>query len=166
MDIEEEFEVKRQALELMKGRTAQELDELRDKVKEASHKFDDDLERVLFQTQKQMQTLVDAATGEDTKQQAAVGDLEAAVERALHEGQEALRQFEEMKASRQMEFQTLRQAIDYASFDLDENLTATKKALRTTSEQMITYIKDETKTRVQRFEDLSVSVRNEFRGPR
>ena len=152
--------MKRQALELMKGRSW-----VNSKVKEASHKFDEDLERALFRAQEQMRTLV-AATGEDIKQQAAVGDLEAAVERALHEGQEALRQFEEMKASRQMEFQTLRQAIDYASFDLDENLTATKKALRTTSEQMITYIKDETKTRVQRFEDLSVSVRNEFRGPR
>ena len=73
MDIEEEFEVKRHALELMKGRSW-----VNSKVKEASHKFDEDLERALFRAQEQMRTLV-AATGEDIKQQAAVGDLEAAV---------------------------------------------------------------------------------------
>ena len=63
-----------------------------------------------------------------------------------------------------MESQTLSQAIDNASLDLDENLTTTKQALCEISEQKLTYIKQE--TRVQRFEDLSVSVRNEFRGPR
>ena len=59
-----------------------------------------------------------------------------------------------------MEFQTLRQAIDNASLDLDENLTTTKRALREISEQMLTYIKQETRVfrRLER-------VCNEFRGP-
>lgn len=166
MELEEEFEVKRQALELMKGRTMQELEELKDKAMKAAHKSDEDLDKALFRTQEQMKALVNAVTGEDSKQQAALGNLEAEVEKALQAGEVALQQFEDMKTSRQAEFQALRRAIDDASFDVDDHLTTAKRDLRQTKDVMLDYIKRETKMRVEKFEELSVSVRSEYRGPR
>ena len=166
MDIEEEFEVKRQALELMKERIRNEQRQLKEKIEKAAHKTDEDMEKALLRAQDQMQALVEAVTGEDSKQQTTVEDLGVIVQRAVEEGQEALNLFENMKASRQAEFQTLRQDIDSASFDVDDHLTNAKRDLRNTREEMLSYIQQETKTRVQHFEELSLSVRNEFRGPR
>lgn len=166
MDIEEEFEVKRQALALMKDRTENELLELRAKLEKAAHKTDEDMGKVLLRAQEQMQAIVNAVTGEDSKQQTALEDLGVIVQRAVEEGQQALERFEEMKASRQEEFQTLGRAVDSASFDVDDNLTQAKRDLRETREKMISYIQQEAKTRVQRFEEMSQSVRDEFRGPR
>jgi hypothetical protein len=166
MDIEEEFEVKRQALELMKERIGNELRQLREKIEKAAHKTDEDMEKALTRAQEQLQALVDTVTAEDSKQQTAVEDLGMSVQRAVEEGRQALELFENMKASRQEEFRMLRQAIDDTSFDVDDHLTNAKRDLRNTREEMLSYIQQETKTRVQRFEELSLSVRNEFRGPR
>ena len=163
MDIEEEFAVKAQALQMMRERILKEVKELEGKVNDLVHRNDGELEKALGQAQEKLGSLVEVAGMEQDKQVEALNRLNDEVERALQEGEDALRLFEEMKASREGEIQALKREIDNADLAIADQLRAAKKELTSTHEQMLAGIRGETQDRIQMLEEMAQAVRDEYR---
>jgi hypothetical protein len=163
MDISEEFEARRLALQLMRRRTQGELKRLQRKVLETAHRSDEAMEAALQRAQEQMTALVTAANHADNQQNLEVEQLGEQVQKALLEGQDLLRQLEEVKASRAREMQLLNAAIELESLDVEDQFMQAKRDIRTAFEQLAADAKSQIRDKMLRLEGLSKSVRDNFR---
>lgn len=163
MDISEEFEARRLALQLMRRRTQRELKQLQRKVIETAHRSDEAMETALQRAQEQMTALVTAASDADNQQNLEVEQLGEQVQKALLEGQGLLQQFEEVKASRAREMQLLNAAIELKSLDVEDQFMQAKRDIRTAFEQLAADAKSQIRDKVLLLEGLSKSVRDNFR---